>query len=127
MNHANLKTSLTVGCDDGNLYRVPEGDQREWLLVRENYAYHHRSIETVADLKASLRAGPYAWPGGHALYFVTADGAVLSYDAVRSEFRQIAEAFKNNDVRSGWRVAGLASTAEDDETPVCDHTGRSIE
>lgn len=122
-----MKTSLTVGCDDGNLYRVPEGDRHEWLLVRSNYRYHHRSIKTVADLKATLRAGPYAWPGGYALYFVTADGASLSFDAVRKEFRSIANAIKHGDTRGGWRVIGCESTAECDETPVCDHTGKSIE
>jgi hypothetical protein len=122
-----LPTTLTVGCADGNLYRVPEGYRGEWPLVRENYCRHHREIRTVADLKATLRAGPYAWPGGYALYFVTADGATLSFEAVRQEFRQVAAAVKAGDWRcSGWLVIGTGNTAEDDEEPVCDHTGKPI-
>jgi hypothetical protein len=57
---------------------------------------------------------------------VTADGATLSFEAVRQEFRQVAAAVKAGDGRSGWRVVGTGSTAEDDEEPVCDHTGKPI-
>lgn len=121
-----LPTSLAVGCD-GNLYRVPEGLRGDWPLVRENYCRHHREIRTVADLKATLRAGEYAWPGGGALYCVTADGAVLSFAAVRQEFRQVAEAVRDHDTLRGWCVIGIENAADDDEPTVCDHTGVVIE
>jgi hypothetical protein len=94
--------------------------------VRGNYKRHHWEIKTVADLKACLRAGKYAWPGGYACYFITADGAVLSFEAVREELTQVMDAIKHN-LRSGWKVIGMACTAEDDETPVCDHTGKEID
>ena len=93
--------------------------------VRDNYARHHRTIETVADFKSTLRAGAYAWPGGYALYFITSDGAALSFDAARREFRNIIDSIRSR-ANDGWRVVGCASTAEDDEPVYCDHTGREI-
>jgi len=122
-----LPTTLTVGCSDGGLYRVPEGARDEWQLIRPNYSGHRRAIETVADFKATLRAGPYAWPGGYALYFITADGAVLSFSAARSEFPTIAAAIRDNRTGEGWRIVATGCTADDDDTPACDHTGRPIE
>ena len=123
MNCETLPPTLAIGHDDGALYRV--GQWRE--PIRRNYSGHRRTIETVADLKATLRAGPYAWPGGYALYFITADGAALSFGAARGEFASIARAIRDDDKRSGWRIVATGCTAEDDETPTCDHTGQPIE
>jgi hypothetical protein len=95
-------------------------------VVRSNYERHVRDINTVADLKACLRAGPFAWPGGYACFFITSDGAVLSFDAVQEEFHQVVSAIREGDLRGGWRVVGLGSTADQEETPVCDHTGKCI-
>jgi hypothetical protein len=117
-----LPPALFVG-DDGGLYRAPNYS----APVRPNYSGHRRRIETVADFKATLRAGPYAWPGGYALYFVTADGAVLSFAAARREFPTIAAAIRDNHTSGGWRIVATGCTADDDDTPVCDHTGEPIE
>lgn len=118
-----LPTTLAIGHDDGALYRV--GEWRE--PIRPNYSGHRRTIETVADFKATLRAGPYAWPGGYAVYFITADGAALSFAAARAEFASIARAIRDDDTRSGWRIVGATTTANDDEPPTCGHTGETIE
>lgn len=117
-----LPDTLAVGFDDGALYSVPG-----WQIVRPNYRRHHSRITTVADFKATLRAGPFAWPGGYAVYFITADGAALSFDAARDEFRQIATAIRDDDKRSGWRIVAATTTAYDDEPETCAHTGRTIE
>lgn len=95
-------------------------------IVRSNYSQHVRDIKTVADVKACLRAGPYAWPGGYACFFVTADGGVLSFEAARQELQQIVYSLHDDSFRDGWRVIGLVCTADADETPVCDHTGKDI-
>ena len=118
-----LPDSMMIG-DDGALYRVGQWDRP----IRPNYARHCRSIETVADLKACLRAGDFAWPGGYALYYLTADGAALSPAAVRREFRLIADAIRRDDTRrGGWRVVGMDTVANCDEPVICDHTGKTIE
>jgi hypothetical protein len=114
-------------CDDGTLNRVVKVDGGLSLVeVRGNYKRHHREITTVADLKACLRAGKYAWPGGYACYFITSDGAVLSFEAVRQELANVMDAIRNN-LRDGWKVVGMGCTADCDETPVCDHTGKEID
>jgi hypothetical protein len=109
---------------------VFEGDlwdnRKPSKIVRLNYSRHHRDIGTVADLKACLRSGEYAWPGGYACFFITADGGVLSFDSVREEFSQVVGAIREGNLRGGWRVVGLGCTADEDETPVCDHTGKVI-
>ena len=122
---ATLPAHLSVGCD-GELLRARRLPCFDLVVVRQNYQWHHREIKTVADLKACLRAGKYAWPGGYACYFITSDGAVLSFEAVRREFAVVAYAVKAHH-NSGWQVVGMGCTAEDDEAPVCDHTGKEIE
>ena len=69
---------------------------------------------TTLEVKRELRDGPYAWPGGYPKYFVTLDGACLSFDAMRECFREEARA-----------VAGVQVNWEDDDL-TCDHTGKHI-
>jgi hypothetical protein len=94
--------------------------------LRENYSLTHREIKTVADLKATLRAGPYAWPGLYPLYFITSDSAALSFESARNEFRWIAQAIQEKDTRSGWCIVGCDVNWEDAEL-LCDHSGKRIE
>jgi hypothetical protein len=71
-------------------------------------------------------AEPYAWPGGYPRYFITADGAALSYKAAETERRLIRRAIRTNDNTGGWRVVGCDINWEDAEL-YCDHTGYRIE
>jgi hypothetical protein len=81
---------------------------------------------TLAEIKGRLRAGKYAWPGGYPIYFVTDDGAALSFEAVRAEWRNVVAAHLANDTGCGWRIAGADINWEDGEL-TCDHTGKRIE
>lgn len=116
---------LFVGCE-GALYDTRRKEWSKEQPLRPNYRYHHREIRSVADLKACLRAGKHTWPGGYACYFVTSDGAVLSFEAVREELRNVMDSIRHN-LRDGWKVVGMGCTADDDEPPVCDHTGMEID
>jgi hypothetical protein len=69
---------------------------------------------TTLEVKRALKAGPYAWPGGYPLFFVTRDGASLSFDAMRERFKEEAGA-----------VYGAQVNWEDDAL-YCDHTGKRI-
>lgn len=113
---------------------VPSGDpclydtrEKDWSSKprRQNYSWSHQNIKTVSDLKATLRAGAFAWPGGYPLYFITSDGAALSFATVRKEFRRIAESIREN-CSDGWRVDGCAVNYEDREL-FDDHTNEKIE
>ncbi len=81
---------------------------------------------SLQEIKAALRNGPFAWPGGYPLYFVTSDGAALSFATVRAEWRNVVWAHLSNLRSSGWHVAGVDTNWEDPEL-YDDHTGERIE
>ena len=76
-------------------------------------------------IKQAIR-DEYAWPGGYPLFLVTSDGAALSINAARQEWRRIVQAHLWGDVASGWHIAGPDVTGEDSELE-CAHTGAKIE
>jgi hypothetical protein len=81
---------------------------------------------TLLKIKQQLRAGKYAWPGGYPLYFITSDGAALSFKAVHREWRNIVSAHLRSDTRCGWHIADCDINWEDSDL-YCDHTGERIE
>jgi hypothetical protein len=81
-------------------------------------------IETLRAVKQAIRQ-PYAWPGGYPLYILTTDGAALSCDAARREWRQIAYATLHG-LRDGWQALGVDVNWEDTAL-YCAHTGERIE
>jgi hypothetical protein len=80
---------------------------------------------TLLEIKRRLRDGKYAWPGGYPLYFVTRDGATLSFDAVRKEWRNVVWDHLR-DASTGWRIEACEINYEDPEL-FCDHTNKRIE
>lgn len=94
------------------------------VLTRENFAMTHGRINSGRDYRATLRAGPYAWPGSYPLILVCDDGAALCFDCGRSEASQILRAIRGNE-RNGWRVIGCQVHWEG-PAEECAHCGRSI-
>lgn len=88
-------------------------------------AFHHHLISTPAQFVRTLNAGPFAWPGLYPLYFVTSDGAALSWEAAKAEARQVCAAIRDGDTRGGWHVMGCEVNYED-AALFCDHTGKRI-
>jgi len=80
---------------------------------------------TTKQIKQSLRDGPHAWPGGYPKFFITSDGAALSHEAVRAEWRQVCDAVRHTS-NDGWRVVAEDVNWEDPDL-YCDHTGNRIE
>jgi len=82
----------------------------------------------LQEIKRELRAGQYAWPGGYPKYFITADGAALSFKTVRKEWREIVRAHLMGrwGRQSGWYVDGVDINWED-AALYCDHSGERIE
>jgi hypothetical protein len=81
---------------------------------------------TLLDIKIALRHGKYAWPGGYPAFFVTSDGAALSFEAVRAEWRNVVDAHLRNDTGCGWHIAGYDINWNDPDL-FCDHTNQRIE
>jgi hypothetical protein len=80
---------------------------------------------TLAEIKGRLRAGQYAWPGGYPLYFVTSDGATLSFEAVRERWREVVFSHLRG-IRDSWFIEGCDINWEDGQL-YCEHTGKRIE
>jgi len=108
---------------EGGLYDKRLGYSRP---LRRAYSWHFRNITCGKELCACLRAGPFQWPGLYALYFLTDDGATLSFDAVRENLRSVIDSIRTK-CSDGWRVVALASMAETDGEVTCEHTGKAIE
>jgi hypothetical protein len=88
------------------------------------HAYHHPEIKTGLEYRETLRAGPYAWPGGYPLILVCDDGGILCFDCGRSEASQILRAIRGNE-SSGWRVIDC-QTHDEGPDEECAHCGRAI-
>ncbi len=80
---------------------------------------------TTNQLKSQLRNGEFAWPGGYPLFFITDDGAALSFGAVRENIKSVIWSMRHK-VNDGWRVTGCEVNWEDDSM-TCAHTGEPIE
>ena len=83
------------------------------------------AINKPSDFARALNSGPYAWPGGYPLFFVTSDGAALSFDSAKENARTICQAIRDGD-HCGWRVVACEVNWEDGNL-VCDHSGELIE
>lgn len=109
--------------DDGALY---DTRKPEWVKtpLRRVYRRTFARITNTHELRATLRNGPYAWPGGYQMYFITSDGAPLSFDAVRAEYRQVSDAIRAK-ANDGWRVVAVDINYEDRDL-YCAHTNARI-
>ena len=109
--------------DGGELFDTREAN---WSTkpLRANYRRHHRDINSVADLKACLRAGRFTDLGGYPLYFLTDDMNALSFESVRDNFRTIADSIAT-DLRDGWKVIACEINYEDGDL-YCAHSDKRI-
>lgn len=122
---AKLPEHLFVSSTDGGLYDTRKTDWSKQPPLRANYNAGHRHIESVGDMKASLRNGPYAWPGGYAILYVCSDGGLLCSDCARKNFRSVAWSIKNK-CSDGWEVkASCCESSQSKELGAesnrCDH------
>ncbi len=117
---------LFVSDIDGCLYRTDVPNWSRLPPLRANYCHPHREIETAADLKATLRYGEFAWPGGYQMHFVCHDGAALSFDTVRKELRHVISDIRGRNNLRGWRVVATDINYEDADLTDA-HTSEPIE
>lgn len=119
-----MKDHFFVSDVDGALHDTRKPD---WYTrpLRANYSRHHPRIMSLADIKASLRAGPFAWPGGYPLYFISEDGAALAFETIRENWHHVVWDYLN-DCNTGWRLAGVTINYEDPEM-LCDHSAKPID
>lgn len=121
-----LSAHLMASESDGGLYDTrSEGWSKKPL--RPNYRRTFSQINSAAELKATLRNGAYAWPGGYPLYFIAADGEALSFDSVRANLREVVGAITHpSRFERGWRVIGCEVNWENPDL-TCAHSGERID
>ena len=119
-----LPDHLFCGCD-GDLFDTRKDNWSGKAPLRPRWQWHFARIENANQLKATLRAGAYSWPGGYPLFFITSDGGALSFETVASELASVLDSIKT-DCNDGWRVVACEINWEDTEL-YDDHTGEKIE
>jgi hypothetical protein len=83
-------------------------------------------IRTVQQFRGAVQYGPYAWPGGYPLFFLTDEGEALSFEALdEPDVTEAIERAIEHGLRDGWRVVGVAINWEDSDLR-CAHTGERI-
>lgn len=92
--------------------------------VRENYSRTHRKIHTTQDLKATLRAGQFTFPGCYQLFLLANDGEPICFDCATKNFHQCAWSIRNK-VNDGWRIVACDVNWEDEEMR-CAHCNKQI-
>lgn len=123
-----MKTNLPAHfmlTESGDLFDTRPANWASLPALRPGYATGNQAIKTAADLKACLRHGPHAWPGGYPLYFICSDGEALSFDACRANVGNVLDSILK-DCRDGWRVVAMDVNWEDSDL-TCSHTGKRIE
>lgn len=82
---------------------------------------------TLREIKAALRSGPYTWPGGYPIYFITTQGDALSFKAVYTGWRNVCEAHLVEGCDcNGWDVSAIDINWENAELR-CAETNELIE
>lgn len=121
-----LKLPDHLFCDScaGSLFdtRMPNWSANP---VRAIYSRTFSRINSTLELRATLRAGAYAWPGGYPMFFITSDGAALSFESVRAEYAQCARSTRDK-ARDGWQIVACDVNWENAEL-TCEHSGKPIE
>ena len=80
---------------------------------------------TTQDFLELLENGPFTWPGGYPMFFICADGGVISFDAAEERKAEILEAIKEPRSNQQWEVIASDVNWEDADL-YCDHTNERI-
>ena len=118
-----MKDHFMISETDGALYDTRDSNWSKNPPLREKYSWHFRNIETVAQFKATLRAGQYAFPGGYELLFIANDGGAICFDCAKKEFHLIADSIRNGH-NDGWRIVTCDMVDLYEDGLACDHCGR---
>jgi len=106
----------------GHLYDCRDPNWAEAEPLRRNYDTSHRDINSVEELKATLRAGPWMWPGGYPKFFLMNGGETVSFDGVRKNLREHIDAIA---LGHRDRIVGCDVNWEDTDM-TCAYTGEVI-
>lgn len=118
-----LPAHLFLSCS-GELYDTRRPDWASHPL-RPVYARTMRSIRAGADLRATLRAGPRAWPGGYPIVLITSDGEMVSPAALLKDRSALYQALYDIRHKMHGRIVG-ADVYWEGPPIQCAYTGAEI-
>jgi hypothetical protein len=97
-------------------------------MQRFEYRGHYQTIDNTRQLKALLREGQYAFPGGYAVIAYTSDGAALCNKCIKENLSSVLWSIRHN-ASDGWKVCGLDLYygVEDNGETYCDNCGKNWE
>ena len=119
-----MQTHLFVGAPNGALYDTRSNTWSEDKYFRANYCYHHKNVASLADVKATIRAGTHTFPGGYELYAIMDEGGVMKIKTLRDNWNQVVWSHLYH-ISDGWRVTGFDINWEDSNLFDC-HTNERI-
>lgn len=107
--------------ESGDLYT---GDLSR--VVRPALRHTFLEIRTGRELRATLRAGAYAWPGGYTIALICADGEMASISGLLRNRSSYRTAIRDIRDRASCRIVGAMQYDEGD-TRWCAYTNAAIE
>lgn len=118
---------------NAHLFLSSSGDLHDTRLpdwaskpIRPQHAWTHRTIKNGLQLRQTLRAGAYAWPGGYPIVLITSDGEYVSPKALMDDKSALYVALC--DIRSGYSGRIVGADIYYKGPPVqCAYTGVTIE
>lgn len=87
--------------------------------IRETYQRTFTEIKNSQQLRATLRAGCWAFPGSYEMFLIMSGGESLCFNCARKEYRQLSQAFAPHVRHSDWKVVATGITCDQDEPEVC--------
>lgn len=89
-------------------------------------------ITTISDLRAAVRNGPFAWPGGYQMRFICSDGESMCFDCVTAHKREVLHAITHIESEDypewlvkDWRVVAFEIHYEG-EAEICANCNAEI-
>lgn len=92
--------------------------------VRSHYSYTYSRIENSHQLRATIRNGGFAWPGGYPLYLICADSEALCFKCAKQEYKSLARGMRGHGKQ--WTVLGCEINYERNDL-FCAHCNAQIE
>lgn len=95
-------------------------------IVRPAFRRTFREIRTGRELRATLRAGAYAWPGGYTIALICSDGEMASISGLLRDRSAYRTAIRDIRDRADCRIVGTMIYDEGD-TRWCAYTNDAVE
>lgn len=111
--------NFSIG-DNGDLIR-----NSDYKVIRKNYKFTFQTIENRHQLRATIRAGGTAWPGGYPIFLLFGDVEPCCFDCANREYARIARDMKDGS-DSSFRIIGAEINYENDDL-YCAHCNIKIE